>query len=108
MEPGQALPEVAAAEAPRREEEEQNRLGGVLHIDHARPAVGTDADDVARARRRVVDVGGDGTEPAQDLCRRLGHGTFDGAPGSSSFSSSATISTTLRPCPHQRHTTSST
>ena len=71
-----------------------------------RRAVGRDADDVVGRGGRVVGVGRDGPEPAQDVGRRLGHGTFDGAPGSSS--SSPVISTTLRPWPHQRHTTSST
>ena len=75
---GQALPEVPAAEAGRREEEEQNRRGGLHHLDPAGDAVGSDADDVVGRRGGVAAVGGDGPEPAQDVGRRLGHGTFDG------------------------------
>ena len=91
----QALPEVPAAEAGRRKEEEQSRRGGLHHVDPARTAVGRDADDVVRRGGRVVGVGGDGLEPAQNVSRRLAHETFDGSPGSSS--SSLVMSTTLRP-----------
>ena len=86
---GQALPEVPAAEAVRREEEEQNRRGGLHHIDPAGDAVGSDADDVVGRRRGVAAVGGDGPEPAQDLGRRLGHETFDGLAGLPGSSPSA-------------------
>ena len=51
---GEALPQVPAAEAVRREEEEQNRGGGLHHVDAHGTAVGRDADDVARG----VVVGG--------------------------------------------------
>ena len=102
---GEARPQVPAADAVRREEEEQHRGGGLHHIDADGTAVGRDADDVAGTVVGRADGGRDGTQPAQDVGRRLGHETFDGVPGSVS---SSVISTTLRPCPHQRQTTSST
>src|SRR6516164_5656865 len=97
---------VATAGAPRREEEEEDGLGALLHLDTTVGALRAHADDVARRRGGRPHPGGDRAQPAQDVRRRLGHGTADGAPGSGCSSSSS--ATTLRPWPHQRHTTSST
>ena len=89
-------------------ERNRSRTGAADSTTAIRQGVpsGAHADDVVGRGGGVVGVGRDGPEPAQNLGRRLVHGTFDDSPGSAS--SSPVISTTLRPWPHQRQTTSST
>ena len=71
---------------PRQPAERKRSRTGAAASTTSTPA--GDAVGVDAHRRRAGGcaggpaVGGDGAEPAQDLGRRLGHGTFDGAPGS--------------------------
>ena len=101
-----ALPEVPAAEAVRREEEEQDRGGCRAPPRCARHGRRADADRRrggswwAVRRWSGWDAAGAGCRPAarsRDLRRRC-----------PARCSSSVISTTLRPWPHQRQTTSST
>ncbi len=104
LELGEALPEVPAADAVRREEEEQDRGGRPHDFDRDPSTARVDALDVEG--RPAPPVGRDRSEPAHDVRRRLGHVAADAAPGSTTSSSRS--STTPRPWPHQRQTTSST
>ena len=104
---GEALPQVPAAEAGRREEEEQHRRGGLHHLDPAAerrrastPTMSWGAWWGGRCRSGWGGAGA-GSRPAarsRDL-RRVRRARR---------ARRRSISTTLRPWPHQRHTTSST
>ncbi len=102
-----ARPSHRSRQPRQSAERNRSRAGAAVlhHVDPAGRPSGRDALDVTRAGGGRAGRGRDGTQPAQDVGRRLGHGTFDGAPARCS---SSMISTTLRPWPHQRHTTSST
>ena len=84
-----ARPSHRSRQPRQSAERKRSRTGAAASTTSIRHGAPSGATPTTSCGRVVgwSGVGGDGAEPAQDLRRRLAHGTFDGAPGSSSSSS---------------------